>query len=342
MLYLRESTLWAQDFNTSRLELAGEPRKIAEHVGSTRALGYFSSSQNALVHRNGAGDLGQLAWLNRNGERIGSVGRPFVWDSQPVLSADGSRLALSKFDGEHVNVWIHDLARDLSQKITFDPALNASPIWSPDGTRIAFSSGRAGHYDLYQIGAGGSGEKLLYASAEDKYASCWSGDGRFLLYSAQHAIWALPLEKTSAGSPIRLTSGKSNQNDAVLSPDSKWLAYASDESGTAEVYFQPFSISIPAGGPLDESKTLISRGGGTRPRWRADGRELVYRAPDGMLMSVPTAPSVPLNPGVPKNLFRMTGSRWDLSSDGSRFLIGLPLDEATQSFTTVLNWQGKK
>jgi len=186
VLFQREATLWAQAFDTSRLQLTGEAKPVAEHLGGFRAFGFFSSSPaGTLVHRNAVATIGQLYWFDRRGERVAAVGQPYdFWDAGPVLSPEGTRIAAAKFEAENVDIWVNDLARDVSQRITFDPAIDEVPIWAPDGKRLVFRSGRAGHYDLYQIGAGGEGrEELLYASSQNKYATSWSADGRYLLFT---------------------------------------------------------------------------------------------------------------------------------------------------------------
>ncbi len=341
VLFQRETTLWAQSFDTSRLELTGEPERVAEHDGSFRAFGFFaSSSTGALVHRSAPVHIGQLTWFDRRGRRLASVGQPS--NESPQISPDGTRFAVSKFEGDNVDVWVRDLARDVSQRITFDPAIDEAPIWSPDGKRIAFSSSRAGHYDLYQIGAGGEGrEDLLYSSNENKFATSWSADGRFLLYgtepgSADQGIWVLPMKGTGKHTPFPLIHTRANERAGVLSPDSRWIAYVSNESGTAEVYLQPFSLppAISDGGP----KVLLSRGGGMAPHWRADGKEIFYQALNGTLMSVAVTTVGALRPGVPLSLFHLAG-KWDAAGAGDRFLVSVPVEPDVPPFTVVLNWQ---
>ena len=345
LLFQRATTLWAQRFDTSRMELAGEPRRVADNVGNTRAFGFFSGSSNGgvVVHRNGFGDAGRLMWFDRSGKVLGPVARELdVLNASPVLSPDGSKIALTKFDGDNVDVWVHDIARDISQRITFDPALDVSPIWSPDGKTIVFSSGRTGHYDLYKVSAGGGREELLYSSAENKFANSWSADGRLLIYTTQagqQSIWALSLNVPGGPSPIRLTKGPANQRDAALSPDSRWIAYTSDESGTPSVYIQALSSPLAIGATENVEKILISRGGGTSPHWRADGREVLYRASDGALAAVFVSPAGPLQPAVPRDLFHLAGPRWDVTRDGNRFLIGVPVEQPPPPFTVVVNWQ---
>jgi Tol biopolymer transport system component len=315
---------------------------LAEHVGSTRAFGFSSASSGALVHRNALAEVGQLAWFDRRGQRLAQVGQPAdLWDISPQISPDGKRVAVTKFDGGNVDVWMHDLNRDITQRITFDPAIDQFPIWSPDGKRIAFSSSRAGHYDLYQVGAGGEGrEELLYASGENKSATSWSADGNFILYgTGSGRLWLLPMQGTGKRTPVLLTDTQANEYSAVFSPDSRWIAYESNGSGTAEVYVRPFSFSPEHSrvGPT----VLLSRGGGSMPRWRADGKEIFYRGPGETLMSVTLTTAPALHPSVPQRLFHLGGRWWDSSSDGNRFLVSLPVDQGVPPFTVVLNWQAE-
>jgi eukaryotic-like serine/threonine-protein kinase len=345
LLFLRDSTLWAQDFDASRRELKGEPALVAEHVGSVRAFGFFSASTSgALVHRSGLRDISRLTWFDPRGQRLASVGEPVDLEDAPVLSPDGARIAMARFDGGGVDVWVHDLTRDVSQRLTFDPALDSGPVWSPDGKRIAYSSSRSGHYDLYQVRANGEGrEELLYASAESKFASSWSPDGRFLIYGTQAGvtngdIWALPLDSAGTPTPLALLHTRANEGSGKLSPDGRWLAYVSDESGVPEVYVQPFEPRDSPAGP----KLLVSRGGGHRPQWRADGLGLFYHATDGTLMSVTLQGSAAdPKPSVPRALFHLPGS-WDAAGDGRRFLAAVPEAQTAQPyFTVVLNWQAE-
>jgi eukaryotic-like serine/threonine-protein kinase len=346
VLFQRETTLWAQVFDTSRLQLIGEPRRVTEHVGSARAFGFFASSGGALVHRNGLPDVRQLTWFDRRGNRLTDVGKPFdLWDSSPEISPDGTRVAVTKFDGRNIDVWVHDLARDVTQRITFDPAIDQFPIWSPDGKRIVFSSSRAGHYDLYVVGTNGeSREELLYASNENKIPTSWSVDGRFLLYETEAgtgkpSIWVLPLEGIGKHAPVPLLNTQANERQGVFSPDSRWIAYVSSASGQPEVYVQPFAF--PRAGFQDVSTVLVSRGGGTMPHWRADGKELFYGTADGTLMSVTMTTDSALDPGIPRSLLRLRGFWWDATADGNRFLVGLPAEQGVPPFTVVLNWQNE-
>ena len=348
LLYQRESTLWAREFDTAHLELTGEPALVAEHVGSHRGFGFFAASENGvLVHRSGLGETVQLAWFDRRGKRLAPVGEPMDVYSAPHLSPDRARIAVARFESG-VDIWVYDLARDVKQRLTSHPALDTDPVWSPDGKRIAFSSSRGGHYDLYQIAVtGDSAEELLYSSGESKFLTSWSSDGRFLLYQAQSGdanwdIWILPFGGAGQRTPKPLIHTPANERSGAFSPDARWVAYVSDESGTSEVYVQPFSIVV-SGASASGPRVLVSRGGGTQPSWRADGKELFYRAPDGMMMSVAVRVNGTFKPGPPQSLFLSSlawFSRADAAADGSRFLIATPVEQAApQTFTVVLNWR---
>jgi Tol biopolymer transport system component/DNA-binding winged helix-turn-helix (wHTH) protein len=348
VLFLRDSTLWAQDFDTFRRELTGEPAPVAEHVGSVRAFGFFASSNSgALIHRSGLRDVSRLTWFDRHGQQLAPVGDLVDLEDPPALSPDGTRVAMAKFDGGSIDVWVQDLSRGVNQRLTFDPALDSGPAWSPDGKHIAFSSSRAGHYDLYQISASGEGrEELLLASGENKFVSSWSPDGRYLLYSTQvdptnSDIWVLPLEGPGRRTPFSVLHGPANERSGKLSPDGKALAYVSDESGTAEVYVQPFSPPLASGSLPVAPKLQVSGRGGNRPHWRADGKSLFYHTPDGTLMSVALQKGAPLKLAVPDALFHLPGM-WDAGSDGNKFLVAVPeAQTAPPSFTVVLNWQAE-
>jgi len=343
ILFQRESALWAQDFDASRLQLKGEPRLLAEHVGSTRAYGFFAASKDTLVHRNGLLDV-QLTWFDRHGQPLAKVGKPAdLFAIAPRISPDGTRIAVTVFGTESTDIWVHDIARGVLQRITSNPAIDQYPKWAPDGKRLVFSSSRTGHYDLYEIDADGGGrEKLLYASNENKTATNWSPNGRFLLYSAPtglgaEGIWALPLDASASPTPVVLTRTRAREREAVFSPDSRWIAFVSDESGTQEVYVRSFSLrpdSAEAG-----PKILISRDGGHMPHWRADGKEILYRSLGGALMSVAVTDLSLMRVGAPQTLFQMTGEWWDATADGSRFLVEVPVRQGVPPFTVVLNWQ---
>jgi Tol biopolymer transport system component len=249
------------------------------------------------------------------------------------------------------DLWITDLARNASTRLTSDPSDESFPVSSPDGRRIAFSADRGGVSDLYVKPASGVGaEQPLFRSAESKRANDWSRDGRFFLYSTSDQktgsdIWVLPLDGHLK--PTRLIGTESFETLAQFSPDARWIAYKSDESGTPEIYVQPFPLSPSTG--RSGGKWTISQGGGHQPRWRPDGKELFYLTGDGMLTAVDVdGAGQEFNPGVPRPLFRaqILGAgptielwRWDVAPDGQRFLMITPPAESPSPITVVLNWQ---
>ena len=185
---------------------------------------------------------------------------------------------------------------------------------------------------------GDGGQEQLYASSENKYASSWSADGRFILFSTdkQDGIWLLPLEGAGQHNAVPLLQSQASERSAVFSPDSHWIAYVSSESGQPDVYAQRFSF--PLSNSSSGAKVLISRSGGTSPRWRADGKELFYRAADGNLMSVSLTTDTVLRPGIAKRLFSCD-RLWEVTGDGNRFLVNVPVEQGVPPFTVVLNWQ---
>jgi Tol biopolymer transport system component len=347
-LFLREGTLMAQPFDAKRLQLAGDPVAVAEQIGSWLSFGWFAASANGtLIYRTGGGSAGQTQWLDRQGKSLGPVGEPGV-SSQWNLSPDGTRLAQVRQDGGNADVWVVELARGVSTRLTFDPALDQNPVWSPDGKRIAFASNRGGQWGLYVKPSNGSAEEqLLLQSAELKAPTSWSSDGRYLLYSmaapkTQDDIWVLPLEGDKK--PFLFLGTPFREGFARFSADSRWIAYTSEESGAPEVYVRPF---VPPGEPSKGAadaggKWMVSKGGGINPRWRRDGKELFYFRLDGSMMSVEVKASPVFEAGVPQRLFGANLlTNWDVSADGQRFLMLLPQAQAggVAPFTVVQNWQ---
>jgi Tol biopolymer transport system component len=239
----------------------------------------------------------------------------------------------------------------LTASLTFDPASDQEPLYSPDGSQIVRSSNRKGLRDLYRKAASGAGEdQLLLASKYIKVADDWSPDGRFLLYAtgtenAGQDLWLLPLKAdgTPSGPPHPFLTTPFNEDHGRFSPDGHWIAYMSDESGKYEVYVRPFPI--PAGGG---GKWQVSTGGGSQPLWRRDGRELLYFSPDSKLMSVDVSTGTTFKAATSKPLFSaaITGGpfgtssqHWAITPDGQRFLIEIePEITATSPMTVVVNW----
>jgi serine/threonine protein kinase/Tol biopolymer transport system component len=357
LLFLREGMLMAQRFDERRLELVGEAVSVAEGVGSFRDTGYFAASANGvLVYKTGAG-VWRVTLVNRRGEVIGTAGEPGDYPNF-ALSPEGSRAAVTRQEvissAFGSDLWLLDFTRGINTRFTFGRGNNRSPVWSPDGSKIIFSSNRDGVFDLYQKAASGvSDEEPLLKSDEDKHPTSWSHDGRYLLYTSidpktKYDLWVLPLEGDRK--PVPFLKTEFSESDGSFSPDMHWVAYTSDESGKSEIYIRSFT---KASGATSETggKWQISVGGGSGPRWRGDGKELYYRAPDGKVMAVEITPGTAFRSGTPKPLFQArpdegavlrTGysvSNWDVAPDGTRFLLSTPAKESSPTpVTVVLSW----
>jgi Tol biopolymer transport system component len=344
LLFMREGTLLAQPFDNRRLELKGEGTPVAEGVadaGNGPPYGAFSATNDILVFQRGPSPDRQLFWYDRDGRVLGTAGEP--GDYQDLfLSPDGTRVALAKRSGHAANVWLLDLSRETSTRFTFGSAVDEDPIWSPDGSRIVYTSGS----DLYQKQASGANDaELLLKSPELKYATSWSRDGRFLLYTVidpkpKADIWLLPLDSDKKPVPFPIT--QFNQQEASFSPDGHLVAYVSNESGRDEVYVRSFSLNSAGTAVEARGKWQISNGGGTEPAWRSDGRELHYRnTRDGRIMTVEIATSPAFRAGKPQPLGLVVpqGAAWDSTGDVKRFLVAAPRSGKPEPYTVVLNWQ---
>ncbi|MGO9257124.1 MAG: protein kinase domain-containing protein [Bryobacteraceae bacterium] len=353
LLFVRENTLMAQPFDAKRLATAGEAVPVAERVQSVlanRPAGVFSVSQTGLLaFRTSEGQGGDvLTWFDHGGKRGATVGDAANFGSDLRLSPDQKSLASGILERGGTQIWIYDLSRGVRTRLTLDAAPSVDPVWSPDGRSIAFASRRKEHVDLYRKSANGVGfEELLYAGDLDKYPTSWSPDGKFLLYytaGGRLEIWALPLTPDQPGGPRKpfpVVQGPSINAGGQFSPDGRWIAYRSDESGRNEVYATPFP-------PGTGGKRLISSAGGALPRWRGDGKEIFYEAPDRQMMAAEVAvKGGALEVGQVRALFRSPGGNtagasaraYDVTADGQRFLIPVPAEEkAPQPLTLIQNW----
>ena len=345
LLFIREGALMAQPFDNRRLELKGQATPVAEQVDSGfGAYGAFSASANdVLAYWRGSTVLDrQLTWYDREGKVLGTVGEPgdYQW---LALSPDGARVALRKTSGQLSNIWLLDLSRDTSTRFTFGSARDSSPVWSPDGSRITFSSGN----DLYLKPANGEQDaELLQKVGELVFPGSWSSNGQFLLYEVldpktKWDIWVLPLAGDKKPVPFVVT--EFNQSAPRFSPDSHWVAYMSDESGHYEIYVRSFAMNSSGTAVQAGGRWQISDGYGEQPRWRSDGRELYYLAEDGKVMAVAIATNPEFRPRKPQPLGLSAGrpsqAEWDNAADGGRFLIAAPKGNKPESYTVVLNWQ---
>ncbi len=344
LLFVRDRVLMAQHFDARRAELKGDPVPVVEEVGYDTGFfrGIFSASENGiLTYQSGLAETkSRLVWLDRNGKETGTLGEPGNYTAVS-LSPDEKKLALSIIDSDSgtTDIWIYDLIRDVRSRFTFDPADEYSPVWSPDGNLIAYDSDRRGFDDMYQKPTSGVGadELVLKSFNVDQDARSWSQDGKFIALdytdrkkSAKRDIWILPL--TGDRKPFPFLQTEFDEGDASFSPDGKWIAYTSDESGRQEVYVSTF--------PDHRGKWQVSTNGGQGPGWRKDGKELFYGSLDQKLMAVEVKAGATFEVGTPVPLFKMDlTTSADISSDGKR-IIAVNREVATKQvpITIVTNW----
>ncbi|MFB3098471.1 MAG: protein kinase [Acidimicrobiia bacterium] len=339
LLFLRDGTLMARPFDLRRLEWRGQPVVLAQEVDFVPEWGTpgFSVSKSGTLayHRLGSPQDRKLVWRDRKGAVLTEVvvaGAPGNLD----LSPDGRRAAVQTWDKfRNQDIWIVDLERGTKLRLTFGGAHEAGPVWSPDGQRIAYlSKGPGKHQILYKAANGAGSEVTIFESDFGGEPVDWSPDGRYLLmegFGLWRDLWILPVGGEEE--PIRYTTKTAAEVSGRFSPDGRWIAYASTETGRMEIYIKPW----PDGG----GKLQVSTGGGNDPRWRADGKELFYLEAARRLMAVPVdAPGDgTLDLGVPAALFETTNDGYEPSSDGQRFLfVEFLQGTAAPPATVVLNW----
>jgi serine/threonine protein kinase len=334
LLLLREGVLLAQPFDAARLALRGDAVPIANDVNSATV-----AQNGTLVYRRGRVlGLTEIAWRDRSGASLGTVASAGLYRSI-ALSPDGTRLAFDTLGTPTwPDVWVIDLQRGVTSRFTFGPMGSIRPVWSPDGRTIAFNSGEPGAGEIYRRAANSasSAERLLELHANGGPTD-WSADGRFLVYDrldpkTANDVWVLPLD--GGAEPRALLHESYNESQAQFSPDGRWIAYVSDESGIAQVYVQSF--------PDLTGKWQISRGG-TQPRWARGGKELFYLALDRKLVAVSYESADTFEIGKTEVLFEtklppaVDHHTYAVAPDG-RFLLDTPVAEASAPLTLVQNW----
>jgi Tol biopolymer transport system component len=351
LLFLRDTTLMAQALDPTTLELGGEAVPIAEQIlvgGPTGASGAFSVSENGrLIYQAGSLLPSQLTWFDRDGRPVGVLGEPAFYGDL-ALSPDGTQVAVTVSGGgaDDADIWVYDVARRFGTRMTSHTAMDRGAVWSKADGRLAFVSNRAGpSIDVFvKPGDRADGEAPLVGTPdEDEVAESWSPDGRFLIYGASPAagapggglfVWSFADRRATP-----LVQTRFAETQARFSPDGRWVAYISNDSGPFQVYVTPF----PGPGP----RSQISVAGGSRPQWRGDGKEIIYLAPGGMLTAVAVQEhqSGKLEVGRAHQLFPIRprpfffGNPYEVSADGERFLVNVPVeDNAPTSITVVFNW----
>jgi serine/threonine protein kinase/Tol biopolymer transport system component len=343
LLFIRDRTLLAQRFDPVTLTLTGAPTQIADGVTAASAL-----SNRALVYRSGAVHEPIPIWFDRSGREVGRAREP---GTSPWMSRDGRRITMmrtsSPGESGQINpgIWVWDLQQDGFRRIVAAPPVGNTPIWSPDGTRIVFSSARNGRpFALYEKAADESGgERLFLQTDQSVFANDWSLDGT-LIYRTNSAkggfdLWTLSVKD---GRRQPLVETQFNEREAQFSPDGRWFAFQSDESGQYEIYLRPFPDDGRKGyGP-------VSVNGGTQVRWNPNGKELFYLGLDDRLMSVTittTASGRSIEAAKPISLFQthiieagVLSQQYVVSHEGNRLLV-LTTQEAIAPITVILNWQ---
>ena len=347
LAFVRDGVLFAQAFDERAFRVSGEPIRIADGVGSFRGItGYgaiAASPGGLLAYGPSIGTTTSLQWLTRDGAPTGSLGKPGDY-STPRLSFDQRTVAVSiagRPNGAR-DIWTLDVVRNTESRVTSDPDTDWFPAWAPDGERIYFSSTRLGMSTIFQKAGVGreevlDKEKLLVVSYPDDVSS----DGR-LLAATQAAENGYDLYVTTLRSPMRKTAflaTKFNEVQSRFAPNTRFIAYASDETGSFEIYVRPF--------PTGNTQWKVSLAGGMQPEWRRDGRELFYLAADGKMMAVPVSIDGEFQPGVPHALFDVEvpeatapyQNHYAVTADGQRFLVNTVVDQPTRpALTVMVNW----
>jgi len=345
LVFVRGSTLVAQPFDAGRQEIRGEPTPLGVDLpsnSSTSGLRALSASlDGTLAWRTQAGATSQPVLLDRQGHEIGRLAEAGEW-YLARLSPDGQRLATARSSAANTSgdIWTIDIARNIATRMTLDPGDDNNPIWSPDGTRLAFTSSRKGAAgDLYVMRADQPGsEELLLASDGAKTPNSWSPDGRSLIFEvstpqSRQDLWLLSLDGDRKPLPFLATPFA--ERNARFSPDGRWVAYTSDVSGAPEIYVRPFRES---GGTW-----RVSNRGGQTPTWRGDGREIYYLSPDNMLMAAPVTSTAPFQTAPPVPLFQLAVSenldpQYDVFSDGKRFIVNQQISSKEEPINVLVNW----
>ena len=346
LLFVRNNSLMAQAFDLATLRLSGDVMAVAKDVWNDTGGGGadFAVVEGVLAYRERERNRGELVWVDRAGQPLGMPGERADY-IHPWLSPDEKRAVVELVDPDTQGhaVWMLDLVRGSRTQFVPGPAESHFPVWSPDGRTILFSSDRGGPWSLFvRSVTGASPEEELFASSSNSLAIDWSRDGRFILYqtvdpSTRSDIWALPM--APRGGPFVVANSMRNERQAQVSPDGRWVAYASDESGREDIWVQAF--------PEAHEKWPVSASGGSQPQWRHDGRELYYISRDLKLMAVDVNPAASsFDAGVPTPLFslRLTDqlsarNNYLPTADGKRFLVNTSYAGiGTGSLAVVLGW----
>jgi hypothetical protein len=339
LLFYRGKSLLAQPFDLKHFALTGEANTILPQIQfqpQVKRAVFAVSDQGLLVAQSSTEvALSQLVCFDRQGNAAGSVGKPDVYGNV-FLAPDGRSVATDKTDMGSLNtdIWTYELQRDSTKRLTFDSAIDAVPIWSPDATQLVFCSNRQLTFGLYVKDSDGAHDEK---SIGPKFPSDWSRDGKYILFYRGTDLWFVTFPELKNALFLKTPSVLRN---AQFSPDGKWVAYASNETGEREIYVTSF--------PEARGRWQVSSGGGEEPRWRGDGKELFYLSLDGKIVSAPVTTGAHFDAGTPAVLFQSTPRQpvlvfdhfvYDVSRDGQRFLINTQVKQAESApMSVVLNW----
>jgi len=350
IVFLREKNLVARPFDVKKMEFTGEALSIADRIGFDGASYSFSVSDSGVISYSNVDLVNtNLIWMDRGGKELGTIGDPGAY-IEPWFSPDEKKVVISRIDTATglTDVYTVDLVRQNFTRFSFTPTNDYGALWSPDGTRIVYSTSKGGNFDLYEkVSSGAGADELLLHTDNAKFADDWSSDNRYLIYEnedpkTKYDLWILPMFGDKKPYPYLQT--EFNEAHAQFSPDGKWVAYGSDEIGRTEVYVRPFP-NVSGG------KWQVSTGGGDQPSFRKDGKELYYIAPDGRLMAVDIRLGDSFDAGVPHPLFQtnvtpqpLVGSdrnQYRPTADGQKFLVNtLPAEATYSGITIIFNWIG--
>ena len=349
LVFWREGTLLAQPMDSRTLRPTAEVFPLAEQVSVLGAYVHASISQTGVLAywSGGSFNSAQLTWYDRSGKSLGVVHTPAA-EIGVALSPDEKTVAVARGRGYNRNesgVWLHELARGVDTRFTLDNAGNRAPVWSPDGRRLIYTSIREGTSNLYLRDASGTGkDERLLPPGGARFATDWSKDARSLVWEETGKgfdLWTMSVD--GERKPVPFANSEFNETQGQFSPDGRWLAYASDESGRYEVYVRPF----PAGG----GKFRVSVSGGELPHWRRDGKEIYFVSNDRKIMAATVRTSagaeLSITADTPQTLFPIQSPvirhgfnnyPYAVTADGKRFLVIAGLEASETPLTVVVNW----
>jgi hypothetical protein len=356
LLFMRDSTLMSQPFDAERVQLSGDAQSVAERIAIAGSFAFFGAAGDVIAYRTGgAANLTneQLTWYSRSGAVLGKVGEALAITGGPAsvaLAPDGRRAAVMITSPQITpDLWLVEFARGLTSRLTFSDDAEISPVWAPDSRRLVYRTGVRASQGFSLMVKDVDGTSDAVSPAEKPVAgvpNSWSNDGRFIFYTrgpdaGTLDLWVMSLEHKTERALLQTPF---SEGGARLSPDNRWLAYQSNESGQSEIYVRPFLVAAD-GTPSVGPKSRVSSNGGVVPRWRGDGREIIYRSLSGDFMAVSVKPAGDtIAISLPQPLFANVAGvhAWDVTADGQRLLLSVPTgnDAAIPAdpITVILNW----